>query len=318
MKHILTIVIVTMFTSGFAPYMKAQLSKDIASSAVDTLSKTGAAVDSLPWKYKAIAGAGFNAVQLNNWAGGGQDAVTVRGLFLGVLDFASGRFSWENDLDLGYSITKQGSQEFRKADDRIIYVTKGSWKQTDWFRWTAFVDFRTQFYLGYNYDKQDSITGEYLKISNLMAPGYLTGSLGGEWTPIPEFKLMVAPVANRTIFVLDQALADQGAFGVTPGSNIQSDFGAVINTTLLWEVVENVIWKFRGNAFMRYQEPELWVVTIENAILLKVNSFLSVGLLTDLFYDDKVSVVRDDGTVGPATQLRNQLTIDFTYTLSNF
>jgi hypothetical protein len=304
---------------ALAPCLKGQIDANTAAGAIDSLKTSGVKADSIAWKYKGVIGAGFNAVQLSNWSGGGQDAVTIRGLFLGMLDYAEQRFSWENDLDLGYSLTKLGAQDFRKADDRIIYVTKASLKQSDLFRWTAFVDFRTQFYLGYNYDQVDSTSESgFLKISNLMAPGYLTGSLGSEWTPIDGFRLMVAPIASRTVFVLDQELADAGAFGVDPGTNVKSDFGAVLNATVLWEIVENVTWKARANAFMRYASPDLWVVTIENAILMKVNSFLSVGFLTDVFYDDKVPVVRNDGTVGPATQLRNQLVIDLTYTLTNF
>lgn len=275
--------------------------------------------DSLPWKYKGILGAGFNAVQLSNWMGGGQDAVTIRGLLLGNLNYSEERFSWENNLELGYSLTKLGKQEFRKADDRIIFGTKASMRQNELLRYTAFVDFRTQFYLGYNYNEVDSTspTG-YLKVSNFMAPGYLTGSLGAELTPLPEFKLLVAPVASRTIFVMDDDLAALGAFGVDPGHNIKNDIGCVISTTLDWEIVENVIWRNRFNGFGRYSSFDKWVVTDENAFLMKVNSFLSVGILTDIFYDERVRVVRNDGTIGPATQIRNQFVIDFRYQFSNF
>lgn len=292
----------------------AQVDSKVAS---DSLAFAALKVDSIPWKYKAIFGAGLNMTELNNWTGGGQDAVTIRALMIGSLDYAHELFSWENDLDLGYSITKLGEQEFRKADDRIIFGTKASMKQNDWLRYTAFVDFRTQFYVGYNYDKQDSL-GNFEKISNFMAPGYLTGSLGAEWTPLPEFKMLVAPIASRSIFVMDDDLAATGAFGVRPGENTLTDIGCVVNASLNWEIAENVTWKSRLNMFGRYEAIDLWVVTLENGILMKVNSWLSVGILTDVFYDDRVPVLRDDGTRGPATQLRNQLVINISHTLTNF
>ncbi len=292
----------------------SQVDSKVAS---DSLAFAALKVDSIPWKYKAIFGAGLNMTELNNWTGGGQDAVTIRALMIGSLDYAHELFSWENDLDLGYSITKLGEQEFRKADDRIIFGTKASMKQNDWLRYTAFVDFRTQFYVGYNYDRQDSL-GNFEKISNFMAPGYLTGSLGAEWTPLPEFKMLVAPIASRSIFVMDDDLAAVGAFGVRPGENTLTDIGCVVNASLNWEIAENVTWKSRLNMFGRYEAIDLWVVTLENGILMKVNSWLSVGILTDVFYDDRVPVLRDDGTVGPATQLRNQLVINVSHTLTNF
>jgi hypothetical protein len=69
---------------------------------------------------------------------------------------------------------------------------------------------------------------------------------------------------------------------------------------------------------MPYETPALWVITVENAFLMKVNSWLNVSLLTDVFYNDRIPVVRDDGTVGPATQLRNQLVIGINWSLANF
>jgi len=289
--------------------------------AADSLSNkvTQLKADSIPWKYKGLIGAGFNAVQLNNWMGGGTNAITIRGLFLGSLNYAEERFSWENNLDLGYSLTKLGVQDFRKADDRIVFGSKASLRQNDWMRYTAFLDFRTQFYNGYNYDVKDSTSSNgFLKISNLLAPAYLTGSLGAEFTPIKQFKLLVAPIASRTIFVMDDDLAATGAFGVNPGENIKNDIGCVISSTVDVEIVENVTWRNRLNLFGRYNALSYWVVTDENAILMKVNDFLSVGILTDIFYDHKVPVVRDDGTTGPATQVRNQLVIDFRYQFANF
>lgn len=276
------------------------------------------AADTLPWKLKASLGAGLTQVSLNNWSGGGQNTVTIRGLVLASADYADGAFSWDNDADLGYSLTKLGSQEFRKNDDRIIITSKASLKQNESLRYTALMDFRTQFAVGYNFDRRDPADStQFLVISNFLAPAYLTAALGAEWTPLPQLRMLISPLSSRSILVMDDALSAQGAYGVDPGTNFKTDMGALINATIDWEVFENVQWKSRFNAFCRYTAPDLWIVTVENAFLMKVNSFLNVGLLTDLFYDDRVPVVRDDGTRGPATQVRNQLVVNFVYNLSN-
>lgn len=296
-----------------------------AKQTLDDLAKVKAlAADSIPWKWKTDYGLGFSTVQLNNWTGGGQDAVAIRLLFLGSLDYANPTFSWDNDLDLGYGILKQGAQTFRKSDDRIIFATRASYKAAEKFRYTAFAEFRTQFYIGRNYDVYDSVAGDDLKISNIMAPGYLTGALGFEWIPEPVLQILAAPVSTRSTFVGDDDLiargitSGQGAYGLAPGVRSRTDFGAVVNVALDWEVVENVRWKSRFNGFMPYQTPDLWVLTFENAFLLKVNNWLNVTWLTDVFYNDQVAVVRDNGTVGPATQLRNQLIIAINYSIANF
>jgi len=273
--------------------------------------------DSIAWKLKATFGAGITTVNVSNWTGGGQDAVSIRGLFLGSADYSEDKFSWDNDLDIGYGLTKLGTSSFQKSDDRIILTSKASHAYTDNLRLTGFVDARTQFYIGYNYDQLDT-AGNPTKTSNFIAPGYLTGALGGELTPGETLRILVAPVAVRGIFVSDPDLYNAGAFGVDSGMQSKIDFGGLLNIEFNWQIMDNVRWKTRFNGFCRYGAPDLWVVTIENGVFLKVNSLLSVALLTDIFYDDRVPVLRDNGTTGPATQLRNQFLLNFTYTLQNF
>ncbi|MBS1561478.1 MAG: DUF3078 domain-containing protein [Bacteroidetes bacterium] len=273
--------------------------------------------DSIAWKLKATIGAGVTTVNVSNWTGGGQDAVSIRGLFLGSADYADEKFSWDNDLDIGYGLTKLGTSGYRKSDDRIIFTSKASHAYSDNFRLTGFLDARTQFYIGYNYDQLDS-AGNPTKTSNFMAPGYLTGAIGGEFTPGEILRVLVAPIATRGIFVTDPDLYNAGAFGVDPGKQSKIDLGGLLNVEFNWQIMENVRWKTRFNGFCRYSAPDLWVVTIENGVFFKVNSLLSVALLTDVFYDDRVPVLRDNGTTGPATQLRNQFLLNFTYTLQNY
>ncbi len=292
---------------------------------VDSLSKVPELlVDSIPWKWRTIWGMGFSTVQLNNWTGGGQDAVSIRLLMLGSLDYATDGFSFDNDLELGYGLAKLGSESFRKNDDRIIFSSRAALRQSKHFKWAGFLEFRTQFYSGRNYDVIDSATNDFLEISNFMAPAYLTGALGLEYVPVSEFKLLVSPVSSRSTFVGSDGIIQRGidnglgAYGLAPGVRSRTDFGAVVNAALDWEVFQNVRWRGRFNAFMPYETPTLWVVTVENAFLLKVNNWLNVSFLTDVFYNDRIPVVRDDGTVGPATQLRNQLVVGINWSLANF
>lgn len=292
-----------------------------AKAVSDDLAKAGTdvVVDSVAWKLRTQIGGGLTTVSLSNWSGGGQSSISVRGLILASADYANGIYAWDNDLDLGYGLVKLGGESFRKADDRIILTSKASIKQNDALRYTAFMDFRTQFAVGYNYDKRNPLdSSQFLKTSNLFAPAYFTGALGAEWTPVPQFKAMVSPLSSRTIIVGDKDLSDLGAYGVEPGSTVKTDVGGLLNVNLDWVIVENVQWKSRLNAFCRYNAPDLWIVTLENAILMKVNSFLNVGWMTDVFYDDRVPITRDNGTIGPATQLRNQVVITVSWTTQNY
>jgi hypothetical protein len=109
-----------------------------------------------------------------------------------------------------------------------------------------------------------------------------------------------------------------GVYGLAPGQKAHTSLGAVVNLSVDWDVVTNVRWRVRGNGFMPYETPEQWVLTLENAFLMTVNEWLTVSWLTDIFYDQKVPITRDDGTVGPATQFRNQLNINIGWSFKNF
>lgn len=316
------LVLSLLVVIGASAASQAQVDAKIT---VDSLAKVPELVaDSIPWKWRTTWGLGFSTVQLNNWTGGGQDAVSIRLLMLGSLDYATNGFSFDNDIELGYGLAKLGSESFRKNDDRIIFSSRAALRQSKHFKWAGFMEFRTQFYSGRNYNVIDTATNDFIEVSNFMAPGYLTGALGLEYVPVPEFKLLVAPVSTRSTFVTNDHIIQQGvlsglgAYGLAPGVRSRTDLGAIVNAALDWEMFQNVRWRGRFNAFMPYETPDLWVVTVENAFLLKVNSWLNVSLLTDVFYNDRIPVVRDDGTVGPATQLRNQLIIGINWSLANF
>src|SRR3546814_4615805 len=64
--------------------------------------------------------------------------------------------------------------------------------------------------MGYNYSKDNDRT----KVSNFLAPAYVTTSLGLDYKPSKAFSLLLSPLAGKITLVLDQELADQGRFGV--------------------------------------------------------------------------------------------------------
>lgn len=313
------VLFITVIALACSIPMHAQTTAEAKQRADSLFAAKQLAVDSIPWKYRIVPALGFTSTQLNNWAGGGQDAIAISMLLATEFDYAHEIFSWENDLILGYGLIKQGSQAFRKNDDRLLYVTKASFRQSDWMRYTGFVDFRTQWYIGRKYDFYDSVQQvQDPKISNFMAPAYLTAALGFELTPVTPLKILISPVGARSVFVLDDELAAQGAFGVAPGDNSYALFGSLINVTLHWSPLEDFTWRAMLNGFGPYQEYDAWIMTVENSFMFKINDWFSVGLLTDVFYDQRVPVTRDDGTTGPATQLRNQLMININYELKNY
>lgn len=64
----------------------------------------------------------FFQVSLSNWFAGGESSVSVNGFFNAFADYREGRRKWQNTLDLGYGLLRQGSRGVEKPDDKINMV----------------------------------------------------------------------------------------------------------------------------------------------------------------------------------------------------
>lgn len=268
------------------------------------------------WTLTKNIGANFTQIGLKNWAGGGQNAVSVIGLFSASAAYNKDDIAWESTLELGFGVTKLDTTPFRKSDDRIILLskfTKGITTKTP-LHYSAALDFRTQFAIGRDFRTVDSL-GNSPKISNFFSPAYLIVALGIEYKPVDYFTMTLAPVTGRIIFVLDEELSNAGAFGVEIGKTMNTELGLNFNMQFKKEVFKNVTFQSRLNLFNAYQNFGNFVVNSETLLLFKVNEYLNASFALDIFYDEKVQVLRDDKTVGPATQIRNTLALGFSYAL---
>lgn len=261
------------------------------------------------WSQGGNIGLNFSQVSLSNWAGGGKSTVSITGLTNLFANYKSETSIWDNSLELGYGLTKLEGQEFRKSDDRIILISKYGLKANDVLSYSALLDFRTQFTQGYKYLDDGQIT----LISNFLAPAYVNLGAGLTYRPAEWVEIMFAPISNRLVVVLDDTLSNQGAFGVEKGKHIRSDLGMNLNFFLKKELMTNVTFQTRFSVFAPYETLTTAVVTWETLLNLKVNDYITASFATDLLYDEKIAITRDNGTVGPATQFRSVLAIGFGY-----
>ena len=173
---------------------------------------------------------------------------------------------------------------------------------------------------GYNYPN-DSV-----RISNLFAPAYLLGALGMDFKPNGYFSAFIAPLTVKFTFVNDQMLSDAGAFGVTPGEKIRSEFGGYLRVIYSKndfknEFLKNVAFTTKIDLFSNYlDKPQNIDVSWESLIAMKVNKYISVNFNTHLLYDDntKIKVDRDDDGIldlvpGSRIQFKEIFGVGFSY-----
>ena len=266
------------------------------------------------WTTGGNIGVTFNQVALSNWAGGGESTFAVGSLLAISRNYDKGHSHWENTLGAAYGFTKVGDLDFRKSDDKLTFVSQYNHNATTTLLYSALLDFRTQFTEGLDLENLDS-AGDPRRISTFMAPGYLNLGLGGTWKPKKFMEILVAPLSNRLIFVLDDELSAAGAFGVDPGEKIQSELGALSRIQFKNEIMENVTLGSNLSLFAPYEDMTTVVVNWESLLAMKVNDYITTSISLNVIYDEEVDVTRDDGTVGPVTQIKEALNIGFGYKL---
>ena len=271
--------------------------------------RTQSADTTMGWKKGGVFTATIAQTSLTNWVAGGQNSLSLNGLFSGFANYKKGKSIWDNSLDLGYGLIKQGKNEkFRKTDDKIDIFSKYGREAFKNFYYSALMNFKTQMTPGYNYP--DDTT----KISDLFAPAYLTLALGLDYKPNPYFSAFVAPLTGKFTFVTDKQLSDEGAFGVEAGQTSRSEIGGYIRVIysrndFKSEFLKNVSFTTKIDLFSNYTEnPQNIDVNWETLITMKVNKYLAFNFNTLLIYDDNIAVPFDsnhDGNIATGESIRS-------------
>ncbi|MFY0601432.1 MAG: DUF3078 domain-containing protein [Cyclobacteriaceae bacterium] len=248
--------------------------------------------DTTYWSKGGFGSVTFSRVAIKNWAGGGQSSVSVNGVVNLFADYKKARTSWENSLDLGYGLIRQGNKgSLVKSDDKINYVSKFGYQIEEgnkkWL-YSGLLDFRTQFAEGLIIDE---VSGRRnVVISKFMAPAYVTIGLGLDYKPNDAWSFNYIPLTGKFTIVNDQTLADAGAFGVPDGNKARGEFGSYLRIKFTKDVVKNVNVDSRLELFSNYVKDFPTVdVNWQNAVVMKVNEFLTANFFYQLIYDKDIS-----------------------------
>jgi len=242
------------------------------------------------WKFSGTTALNLSQLSLTNWAAGGDNSLSGNALVNLSANYAKDRTSWENKLTLGFGLIKQGDDPTRKSDDQINFASKLGRKASEKWFYTALLGFNTQFAKGYDNPGES----DRLKISNFMAPGYLSFSLGMDYKPSETFSLFLSPASGKFTFVLDEDLAATGSFGLDEGQKARAELGAYVKVAYKQEILKNVTMDTKINLFSNYlDKPQYVDVNWDLLLTFKVNEFLSASLLTQLIYDYDIKFGED-------------------------
>jgi hypothetical protein len=254
--------------------------------------------DGPQWLQKNKLGLDLSEVAFVNWNAGGSNSISGLLGFESSANYKDKFFYWKNNINIRYGINKQENRELRKTDDLFEINSNLGYQPDKFSRWfySARFNFRTQLANGYKYPKKDT------PISRLMAPGYLFFGGGMEYGKhVDELSFYFSPFTLKTTFVLDDDLANAGAFGVDPaildsegnviieGDKIRSEFGVLVTNSYEMEVAENINMQNQVSLYSDYVN-NFGNVDIDWRINFdfKVNSFVKATFGSHLKYDDDV------------------------------
>ena len=126
-------IIFTVLLSGICAFTMAQVTdneKALRTNSVSDEDSTGG------WKFGGMTNLQFTNTKLYNWAAGGENSVAFNGVASLFANYKKGKSAWDNSLDFGYGIMRQGGKyftdskgtdwdrPFTKTDDKVEFVSK--------------------------------------------------------------------------------------------------------------------------------------------------------------------------------------------------
>ena len=237
------------------------------------------------WKKNGDFTVNFSQVSFSNWAAGGKNSVSGVALFNYGANYLKDRLSWDNSLNLGYGLLKEGSDQLIKSEDKMEFNSKAGYRMAPESKWffSGLLGFRSQFANGYKYPDTDN------RISALFAPAYLNFALGADYKPSDRFSLFLSPLGSKFTFVADDVLAP--LFGLETGKNMRAELGGTLRSELKLPLVTNVDMVAALGLFSNYLEkPQNVDVNWDLRINMKINKFLSANLITNMIYDDNIKI----------------------------
>jgi len=295
---IFTVLICNLFIAANAQVTEGE--SKLKSVTTDTISG---------WKKGGTTSINLSQTALTNWSAGGESSFALNGSLGLFANYKDTTTVWDNSLEAGYGVLKQGTAGLRKTDDRLELNSKYGKKAFSNFYYAALINFKTQFAPGYNYTVNK-------KISNFLAPGYLIGAIGLNFQPNSYFSAFLAPFTGRLTIVKDTTFSNYGAFGVDKGKSLRMEFGGYARILFnkqdfKGELLKNVSLTSKLDLFSNYlKDPQNVDLSWENIIFMKVNKYIVISLNTNIVYD---ADVKDPVDNVAKVQFKEILGVGFAY-----
>lgn len=272
-------------------------------AAQDEAARKKAAEEAPPgWSQELIGGLGFTQTEFENYAEGGESSLTWTSSLQYRLRQRTEKRFWLTEGYAEFGQTKLGTQEIRKATDRLRVTSLHLWTLGAWVDPFVALDAQTQFAGGYDYAADPKV-----ETSRFMNPFYFRQSAGVSKTLAPGLQTRLGVALDETI-VTDEAFAlrytdDDPADGKLDKTRIDTGLESVTRYERNFDEDRlNVFSELM--LFSRFEAPDKVDVYWVNKFTAKVLSFIGIVLATEVKYDEDIL---------KRTQLKEVLSIGITH-----
>ncbi|MEO6849966.1 MAG: DUF3078 domain-containing protein [Mucilaginibacter sp.] len=263
------------------------------------------------WHKSIVFGLNFNQSAFSsNWSAGGISSVALGTNFDFKAEYNKTPFDYTTETNLLYGIASNKGQGERKTNDRIFFDNKVATQLSKHWYFFGSLTFESQFSGGYTYtDANGNATNNGLLISDFLAPGYLTESLGFEYKPNKFYDIRLGTGTAKQTFVEDTTIYHNQPdnYGVKPGHTFVNQLAFQVVASVDKDIMKNLHLTARYALFIPYQQALSYTThRLDATLTAKVNRLINVTMNGTFLYDKNTSP-KPQGTEGLA------LGVNFTF-----
>lgn len=235
----------------------------------------------------------LNQSTFDNWVAGGENNFSGN---LGLnydFNYKKGDWSWDNKIIAEYGIVKTKNAEFeKKTNDRLEFNSVLGKKASEYWYYSFFLNFKTQFTDGYNYTNVDGVEVRGDAVTKFMSPAYLTFGPGMLWKKSDNLKVNLAPATSKITFVNSDYTSEVGYvdgsyFGVDADKSMRYELGFYASGYYKFNAMENVSIENILSLYSNYlEDPQNVDVDYQLNVVMTINKYLSANFSFQTIYDD--------------------------------
>ena len=235
----------------------------------------------------------FNQSTFNNWMAGGENNFSGN---LGLnydFNYKKGDWSWDNKIIAEYGIVKTKNAEFeKKTNDRLEFNSVLGKKASEYWYYSFFLNFKTQFTDGYNYTNVEGVEVRGDAVTQFMSPAYLTFGPGMLWKKSDNLKVNLAPATSKITFVnsdytSEASYVEGSYFGVDANKSMRYELGFYASGYYKFQAMENVSIENILSLYSNYlEDPQNVDVDYQLNVVMTINKYLSANFNFQTIYDD--------------------------------